>query len=105
MTSTATQSPARSALVDRLASAHGHLGAIRRMAADGEPCPQLVYQLRAVRNAIIQAEQLAVRQHLQHCLADAGVTSASLREITALWDYAPNPHGSPARSGPEAGGR
>ena len=83
-------------LVDRLASAHGHLGAIRRMAADGEPCPQVVYQLRAVRSALAQAEELLVRQHLSHCLAAAGVDTAALKEITDLWDYAPNPRGARA---------
>ncbi len=83
-------------LVDRLASAHGHLGAIRRMAADGEPCPQVVYQLRAVRSALVQAEELLVRQHLRHCLAAAGLDDASLKEITDLWDYAPNPRGARA---------
>lgn len=93
----------RDSLVDRLASAHGHLGAIRRMAADGEPCPHLVYQLRAVRSALHQAEHVLVRQHLDHCLAEAGVTDASLREITALWDYAPNPHGWSASSAPDEG--
>lgn len=83
-------------LVDRLASAHGHLGAIRRMAANGEPCPQVVYQIRAVRSALAQAEELLVRQHLRHCLAAAGLDTASLKEITELWDYAPNPRGARA---------
>ena len=83
-------------LADRLASAHGHLGAIRRMAGDGEPCPQVVYQLRAVRNALVQAEQLLVRQHLRHCLVAAGLDTASLKEITDLWDYAPRARGTHA---------
>jgi DNA-binding FrmR family transcriptional regulator len=83
-------------LVARLASAHGHLGAIRRMAADGEPCPKIVYQLRAVRSALLQAEGLLVRQHLRHCLVAAGLDTASLKEITELWDYAPNPGGAGA---------
>lgn len=90
-------------LVNRLASAHGHLGAIRRMAADGEPCPEIVYQLRAVRSALVLAEQLLVRQHLRHCLAAAGLDAASLKEITDLWDYAPNPRAE--RTAPSAVGR
>ncbi|MFU8887210.1 MAG: metal-sensitive transcriptional regulator [Trueperaceae bacterium] len=90
-------------LTDRLASAHGHLGAIRRMAAEGEPCPQVVYQLRAVRNALAQAERLLVRQHLRHCLAAAGLDAASLQEIADLWDYTPTARG--ARATPSDGGR
>lgn len=90
-------------VVNRLASAHGHLGAIRRMAADGDPCPEVVYQLRAVRSALVLVEQLLVRQHLGHCLAAAGLDDASRREITELWDYAPNPRAE--RAAPSAGGR
>ena len=66
------------------------------MAADGEPCPQVVYQLRAVRNALVQAEQILVRQHLRHCLVAADLDTASLKEITDLWDYAPRARGTHA---------
>ena len=64
------------------------------MAEAGHPCPEVVYQLRAVRSALVQAEQLLVRQHLHHCLAEAGLDASALQEITDLWDYTPNPRGA-----------
>jgi CsoR family transcriptional regulator, copper-sensing transcriptional repressor len=98
----------RGSVLDRLASAHGHLGAIRRMAANGHPCPEVIYQLRAVRSALVQVEQMLVRQHLHHCLVRtvAGPDTDVLDEIVALWEYNPNPRGTRAqpreRSHPQA---
>jgi CsoR family transcriptional regulator, copper-sensing transcriptional repressor len=81
----------RGSVLNRLASAHGHLGAVRDMAADGRPCPQVIYQLRAVRSALAQVEQILVRQHLHHCIAatSIGRDTALLDEIVELWDYNP----------------
>jgi CsoR family transcriptional regulator, copper-sensing transcriptional repressor len=81
----------RRSVQNRLASAHGHLGAVRRMAADGDPCPQIVYQLRAIRSALAQVEQILVRQHLHHCLASTSppIDTRLLSEIVELWEYNP----------------
>jgi CsoR family transcriptional regulator, copper-sensing transcriptional repressor len=97
---TPVQRERRASLLDRLASAHGHLGAIRRMASEGHGCPEVVYQLRAVRSALVQVEQILVRQHLHHCLAEVGrgVDSDLLNEIVELWDYTPNPRGTAGSS-------
>jgi CsoR family transcriptional regulator, copper-sensing transcriptional repressor len=81
----------RGSVLNRLASAHGHLGAVRTMASDGRPCPQVIYQLRAVRSALAQVEQILVRQHLHHCIATTAIAHDSdlLDEIVELWDYSP----------------
>ncbi len=105
----ATTAPAKrdrpASVLARLASAHGHLGAIRRMASEGHPCPEIIFQLRAVRSALVQAEQILVRQHLHHCLSEvgSGVDNELLNAIVELWDYTPNPHGTPGSSLKEGG--
>jgi CsoR family transcriptional regulator, copper-sensing transcriptional repressor len=84
----------RGSVMNRLATAQGHLRAVRAMAADGRPCPQIVYQLRAVRSALALVEQILVRQHLHHCIAatSLGHDTELLDEIVELWDYTPTGH-------------
>ncbi len=54
--------------VRRLASANGHLAAVLDMARHGADCSDIVFQLRAVRGAIHQAEQALLEEHIRRCI-------------------------------------
>lgn len=84
---------------NRLATARGHLAGVQQMAADSAPCPQIIYQLRAVQGALVQVEELLIREHLHHCLNQSGRPPEEhvLREILQLWNYTPTAHKARAR--------
>ena len=45
-------------IVKRLKRAHGHLGSVLAMFAEGRPCLDLAQQLHAVENAVAKAKAL-----------------------------------------------
>ncbi len=57
-------------LRNRLATAHGHLGAIRRMIEAKTPLPPVLFQLRALERALEEISLLVIRHHLYCCLDD-----------------------------------
>ena len=76
----------RSNAVQRLASAHGHLAAVRDMARSGVPCRDVIFQLRAVRAALEQAEQALMEEHVRTCLGQAANVDATvIDEVLAIW--------------------
>jgi DNA-binding FrmR family transcriptional regulator len=62
------------AIVKRLKRAEGHLRSIVPMIESGRSCLELAQQLHAVEKAIAQAKKTLIRDHLDHCLADAART-------------------------------
>jgi len=83
-------------ILDRLASAHGHLGGVRQMVGRGAPYPQVIYQLRAVRKALLQIEQSLIEQHLRSCLRHKRMIEKEelLDEVLELLNYTPTPRSS-----------
>ena len=76
----------RSNAVQRLASAHGHLAAVRDMARSGVPCREVIFQLRAVRAALEQAEQALMEEHVRTCLGQAANIDATvIDEVLTIW--------------------
>lgn len=74
----------------RLARAAGHLEAVRRMLEEGRDCTEILIQLSAVRSAINNAGKLLLKDHMEHCVADAvaqGDTKALEKLGEALDQY------------------
>jgi DNA-binding FrmR family transcriptional regulator len=59
------------AVVNRLARAAGHLESVKRMVEDGRDCAEVLTQLAAVRAAISSTAKLILKDHIEHCVADA----------------------------------
>ena len=59
------------AVVNRLARAIGHLESVKRMVEDGRDCAEVLIQLAAVRSALNNTAKIILKDHIDHCLADA----------------------------------
>ena len=77
-TRTATSSPTATAARGthtrtrtRLARAIGHLESVKRMVEDGRDCAEVLIQLAAVRSALNNTAKIILKDHIDHCLADA----------------------------------
>lgn len=75
-------------IIKRLKRADGHLKAIIEMFADGRSCIDIAQQLSAVEKALTQAKKTLIKDHIDHCLEDAGgkqrghSSISELKEIT-----------------------
>ena len=56
---------------NRLARVIGHLHAVERMIDDGRDCAEVLIQLAAVRSALNNTAKIILKDHIDHCLADA----------------------------------
>lgn len=59
------------AVLNRLSRAIGHLESVRKMVEDGRDCTEVLVQLAAVRSAINNTAKVILKDHVEHCLADA----------------------------------
>lgn len=67
-----THSPeSRTAVVNRLSRAIGHLEKVKRMVQDDMDCAEVLTQLAAVRGALNNTAKLILRDHIAHCVVDA----------------------------------
>ncbi len=71
------------AIAKRLKRARGHLGKVVSMIEEGAPCVDVARQLQAVSNAVYNAKQTLVRDHIGHCLGEDMMASRSAEEIKA----------------------
>ena len=71
------------AVVNRLARAIGHLESVRKMVEDGRDCSEVLVQLAAVRSALNNTAKVILKDHVEHCLADA-VESGDMEAIEQL---------------------
>lgn len=76
-------------IVVRLKRAHGHLGSILTMFAEGKSCLELSQQLHAVERAVANAKRELIHDHIEHCLGDGAEAEprAALGEFKALAKY------------------
>ena len=72
-------------MVNRLARATGHLKSIRGMVEEGRDCSEVLIQLAAVRSALNNTAKVILKDHLEHCIADAAGDENS-DELEALYD-------------------
>lgn len=56
---------------NRLARAIGHLESVKKMVEEGRDCSEVLIQLAAVRSAINNTGKVILKDHLEHCVADA----------------------------------
>jgi DNA-binding FrmR family transcriptional regulator len=73
--------PSHDAIAQRLKRARGHLGKVVSMIEEGAPCVDVARQLQAVSNAVYNAKQTLVRDHIGHCLGEDMIQSRSVEEI------------------------
>lgn len=59
------------AVANRLARAIGHLESVKRMVEEGRDCSEVLIQLAAVRSALNNTAKVILKDHLDHCIADA----------------------------------
>lgn len=58
-------------VLNRLSRAAGHLECVKRMIEEGRDCSDVLIQLAAVRSAINRAGQVLLKDHMEHCVAEA----------------------------------
>jgi len=61
----------KSAVLNRLKTARGHLDAVVRMVDDDSYCPDVMKQLSAVQGSLERASRVMLRNHLETCVAAA----------------------------------
>ena len=75
-------------VLNRLSRAAGHLQAIERMVEEGEDCSKVLMQLAAVKSAVNNTGKLILKDHIQHCIAEAVETGnqKALDDLSAAID-------------------
>lgn len=61
----------RKAVLNRLSRAIGHMNAVKRMVEEGRDCSEILIQLAAVRSEINNTSKVILKDHMEHCIADA----------------------------------
>ncbi len=59
------------AVINRLARSAGHLSAVKKMVEEGRDCSEVLIQLSAVKAEIAATEKVILKDHIEHCVADA----------------------------------
>ena len=59
------------AVLNRLSRAIGHLESVKRMVEDERDCTEVLIQLAAVRSALNNTAKVILKDHIEHCIADA----------------------------------
>lgn len=54
--------------VRRVAIAQGHLNKVKKMLEDGEYCPDVIHQNRAVQAALKKVDEIVLHGHLHTCV-------------------------------------
>ena len=55
-------------VLNRLARAEGHLKKVRKMVEEGDYCPDVIHQSRAVQAALSKVDELVLHGHLHSCV-------------------------------------
>ena len=82
----ATSKPGLDARLKRI---EGQVGGIERMVAADRYCVDVLTQINAARAALEQVGLLLIREHTQHCVADAirsGDPTEKVRELSEAVD-------------------
>ncbi len=62
---------AKSDVIKRLKRIEGQAGGLLRMVEDDRYCVDVLTQINAVRAALHKVEEIILRDHVSHCVADA----------------------------------
>ena len=55
----------------KLNRVEGQMGGIKKMIGERRYCPEIIQQMRAVRNALFNIESSLIEAHLNHCVSTA----------------------------------
>jgi len=58
-------------VLNRLSRAIGHLESVKRMVEEGRDCSEVLIQLSAVIAALNNTGKIILKDHIEHCLAEA----------------------------------
>lgn len=58
-------------VINRLSRAIGHLEAVKKMVEEGRDCSEVLIQLAAVKSAINNTGKIILKDHINHCVAEA----------------------------------
>ena len=75
-------------ILHRLKIAQGHLKKVIQMVEDDVYCIDVLHQMQAVENAIVQTEGVVLENHLKRCAIDAirkGKQEDAIREIMTVF--------------------
>ena len=73
----------KTAVINRLSRAIGHLESVKRMVQRDEDCSDVLIQLAAVRNAINNTGKLIMKNHISHCIVEA-IEADDMESVEAL---------------------
>lgn len=78
-----TQHTQTDKVLARLSRIEGHVSGVRRMVADGKPCPDVLTQLAAIKAAVNAVSRIVLEDHMEHCFEDPTAESfqSSLTEL------------------------
>ncbi|MDX2271530.1 MAG: metal-sensing transcriptional repressor [Cyanobacteriota bacterium] len=71
-------------LLNRMARIEGHVHGIRSMIAEGQPCPDVLLQIAAVRGALDRVARLILDDHISSCIVHAAETGNIEMELEEL---------------------
>ena len=79
-------------IVRRLKRAKGHLESVIEMIETKKPCLEVAQQLHAVSKAVVNAKQLFIKDHIDHCFDGAAMSNrtklqTSLDEFKEITKY------------------
>lgn len=61
----------KGSVLTRLKRIEGQVGGLHRMVGEDRYCVEVLTQINAVRAALHKVEELILRDHVSHCVADA----------------------------------
>ena len=70
-------------VLNRLSRAIGHLESVRRMVHNERDCIEILTQMAAVRSALNNTAKIILKDHIEHCIADA-VESNNIEKLDEL---------------------
>lgn len=59
------------AVLNRMSRAIGHFQSVKVMVEEGRDCTDILIQLSAVRAEVTNISKLVLKDHLEHCVAEA----------------------------------
>lgn len=61
----------RHSVISRLARIEGHVRGVKRMVEQGQPCPDILMQIAALRSALNSVGRIVLEDHLKGCMVKA----------------------------------
>lgn len=79
----------KSAVITRLKIARGHLDKVIELVEKNAYCVDVLFQSKAVRSAIVKAEEAVLENHLSTCIVDhirKGQSKKAVEEVMKIFE-------------------